>query len=1043
MSDSIHVEGNIEYYKIGSLATLQDSIIFKSVKILVVGGQNLLKAVFHYTGGLQKVDSLIIKTKNFNYFLINSGLQKLIKNGLQHLRIEAESSTNIDEFLSHLKYYSELKSIEIQLEEYSLGSAKEAVDRKCLEIVQRNQEVNKFLEELEDYKKREQVLSRLLNASVESLQDAEIKEAVAIASKKSLYINLSKYHNKLADAAVFNTLLNIAKDWDVVDIVQKSDIQKLNRILPFLANFNINTEYTIVGGHSFGRLIDFAVGSSVEMVEFLYSLEAELYRATANDEMPSPLAYYCNIDRDLPNFPFWVAISRGTPLLKDFFLAKEEALYDGLAWIIYANELATFNALLDKCSSLDFNQLIPKGVFVGFTLFQLIVFYKRVEFFVKVCEKKSHAILTMANSIFPIRDGFEHGGWSVAAVVIYTGKCEELEYIIKELDFARVGLRNPSNYNALQLVLSGAAEVVYRENYPTDLIENYKKCLRLLSGIVIDTDVTLNDEEHEANIPLLHFCVIKGIFHLIVALPQYYSSHIRESVYLKFKRHSEGSDARNGTSEQRFNVLQLAAHFSASYLRYGAYEQEEQEEQELLFAECGRNGLAASITEPVGIWDGLNLFQYGVAYNRFMVFQTLLKWKECPINTPFPSIHEEYPGWLPIHVIIIEMIEKGMTSIFLEEILKREDLDITVPFLANGKPNYIEGYYPSSAIFFKGNPVKNSQFVSHIYSECIKCFVPRFESLTGRNKTMVLNQALFYAILHHDIRQGCNHEEAIQLLVEKGANPYQSFNENDLIIDLAREQGLLHLFPQHIDTRFNTTNAKVLRWHGNSRDSEFTEVSPIPLHVNEDYYSVITLVRNEKCDNPEHVFIVVEQIVKGRNLVHFIDFVKDLEHIGFGKVRHDKKSGRMSDKLLSSCRLSMMRIESLESLRCQYWELPNEACADFLAAVEEDKDKAERIQYVLPGDRSICARSSSKKGHNCYTWAREKLLATKSLKIERALRPTIEEWLGTLPSLKDKSWYKNKCFLFTAAMGGLGLAALCVTKYYSNGDGFPSCKLEP
>ena len=291
------------------------------------------------------------------------------------------------------------------------------------------------------------------------------------------------------------------------------------------------------------------------------------------------------------------------------------------------------------------------------------------------------------------------------------------------------------------------------------------------------------------------------------------------------------------------------------------------------------------------------------------------------------------------------------------------------------------------------------------------------------NKLLILNQALFFAIIHHDVTTRHDYRECIKILVENGANLYQTYgNDGDRIIDLAREKGLLHCFPSYLNER-NVTLSKQVVNRINRRQSELQQFT-IPrraLNIYERGDSVVSLVRNNKSTSSEHVFIVIEQVVDGRAITHFADFVRSRENAEYGDVRYRKEEGKINEGLLLR-KAKFMQIDNVDDLSCRPpWQIPNEACNKLLEDIQADIKK-QQIKYVLVGNRSVFAQASKKIGHNCYTWAREKLLKTEDVSMVDELKPTVIEFLATLPSTKDTLWYRNKVLLFSGSLLLMGVA---------------------
>ncbi len=1017
-------------FEVNSLTTLQEAIKQELGEIIISGDEGLLRAAFNYQTGIKKASILVIRTTRLS-MMHNQDIKQLIKSGLLILYIEVDCIEAPNALMDNCNFYSSLQKLSINSKKYteiSFGRGSEedenyariraSIDKKCKKITLLNGRTKEFIEkDLANYQTQSDELGKLKTDETGVLSNDQVKKGILIAKYRSFFSKLIKFYQDILCDSTFNLLLDIAREWDIQNIVINNKIDKFQRVLQVLPGFDVNCQYQATGG-TFTRLIDLATENDhLEMVVVLHNQRANISRGYVDNRIPGTPRPYANALRDLSNFPFVVALARKESELNNFFLAQEESLYDGIAWLIYINDHSYFDDVFEG-RKIDFNKPISHGLFNGFTLFQLMVYYQRTELFFKTIEKISDP-LTSFNSIFPNRETFPYSGWSAFAMIIYRGMFDELEWLSKKADIKGANLTNNKNYNAIQLLVEGSSQrrhavpvFGFEGSAESGKSENHKKSLAILMQFIQfdGENFELFYKESNRNLPLLHFCILAGVFSVIRGHRSLYEADLNRRVNFPV-----------GESEQEIDALQLVAISNSD---------NDEGTAEYLFDLYNEREILTNIIEPLVGLEGINLFQYCILYRNALFFK-LLDWKDCPVNMPFPSSHSWYPGWLPIHVIIL-MEKIGNLSDYLFALLKRKNVDITIPIPVEGRPHYIAGYYPSSAIFYNRagsvSPLKNSELHGPILSGKLEYFMPLIKRLSHKTKRNILDQALFFAIVHYNGWIGSAHNNQIQLLVAEGANPYQSFGTNgDLIIDLAREMGLLHLFPSHLENRVRKVMQQIPLISGNVRESELSSFSKISLQVNEDYYSVISLVRNGKSGNAEHVLILVEQIIQGRSLMHFIDFVKDRERIGLGKVRHCSLRGKTTDTLLFSCTLPMMKIGAVEDLKCQSWIIPNEAARKLLDSVEADVSKD--IHYALPGNRSLFSWSSSQKGHNCYTWAREKLLSTESLKIQQALTPTLEEWLGTLPSLKDSPWYKNKCLLFSAASLGVAVVGTGLSLY--------------
>ena len=995
----------LDFVEIDSPVSLNSAVKEKSRKMVLCGDKATLMQFLKKIANFKSLTHLVIKTADFS-LIWQDDVKKTIKNGLKYLRIECNIIEDPKILVENLYFYSSLEVLEIIAQEYKESYFNSRDGNNSL--LQNYLEVQPFInkkcyEILELNKKVAELLSNILPALKKKLIKLDISE-----ENLSKDLNSQQIHFVLCQDNTFKIIQKLAEEWDVKNIVSNNNVRRFNIVKSFLPKFDVNELFPIFE-NEFARLVDIAVdGQAVEMVKVLNSLGANLTRFYKDsDNIP---VFDSHSTCELSNFPFFKAIRGNNERLKNFFLRHEEALYDGLAWLIYKNDSFLFEEII-KEANVDVKKNISGGLFSNFTLLQLMIYYQRTELSIKWIENSTSKKCTMlGNQFYPERKFFEYSGWSVFSAVIYEGQYNILVALSQKVSIQKINLENNSRYKIIELLLHGACE---RKNK----LKDYRKCFNFL--IKIDRENFISSYSTEKNgLPLLHFSIYNQIFSVIQDHVHLFEKNLLDKVDIKEKG--------------ELDAFQLAA----TIFKFNKENKEIEDTIKTLCTLYKHEKHLDSAIEPLKFLEDLNLFQYSILSKNVVLFSHFIDWEEYPVNLLFPENHPKYPGWLTIHVVMLNVLAYDpfmpYPFEFLYKLLTRKNLDITRPFIEEGIPHHLVQHYPSSAIFFLGNPIKDASSNGIGIFNLLDSFLSLVKPLTDKNlKIDILNQALFFAILHHDMPTSHDHTEQIKTLLVNGADPYKCFGiEGERSIDLAEKKGLFHLFPQLKESARTFFFNKNLIFTENARDSELSELFRRRLRIKQDRSSVISLVRNKESSKPEHAFIILEEIIRGRSVVHFIDFIKDIKRTDHqGDIRHEKFEGRIVESLIFNCKKRMMEINSLDHLICQSWQITKDESIEFLKSIELDKDK--EIDYAFLGNRSVFSCANGKKIHSCYTWAREKLQTINS-EINKALKPTFEEWIGTLPSLKDQPLYQNRYLLFSsyAVVGALSFLSLAPSIYY-------------
>jgi hypothetical protein len=209
------------------------------------------------------------------------------------------------------------------------------------------------------------------------------------------------------------------------------------------------------------------------------------------------------------------------------------------------------------------------------------------------------------------------------------------------------------------------------------------------------------------------------------------------------------------------------------------------------------------------------------------------------------------------------------------------------------------------------------------------------------------------------------------------------------------------------------------------RYSEIDKSRPV---LNEHW--VISLVRKPDDTHSEHAFLIVEGRDDNRALIWFIDFVGEpmLSGMANGKIRIYDYAGEGQEKLLFLCNKQMMNIRRGDRLLYTSWNISKASVQELIKAVTAQKNNPPT--FNLLGKNSVFGITTGKAssrdvGHNCFTWAKEKLF---DLNLEHIQLPAlgIKEWVISatstlLPDATRYSWYQRPEIIAAMVAGGVGM----------------------
>ena len=141
------------------------------------------------------------------------------------------------------------------------------------------------------------------------------------------------------------------------------------------------------------------------------------------------------------------------------------------------------------------------------------------------------------------------------------------------------------------------------------------------------------------------------------------------------------------------------------------------------------------------------------------------------------------------------------------------------------------------------------------------------------------------------------------------------------------------------------------------------------LLIDQDRWAV-SIMRKPTGQNPEHAFLIVEGITpSGQGILRRYDLFTDQNKASQGlvKIKEELVAPKDIEKLLKEFLKG-------ESFYCQTWSITRGQAQHLHQDVLADQAKS--IPYFILGNKNVFAKSTpapSTQGHNCFTWAREKL----------------------------------------------------------------------
>ncbi len=794
---------------IDSLTMLKKAIQTKPSKITIYADSLEKEDINEFFRNLFPITQCIIHAENFSLSTHRAGIIKLIKNGLIELIFHVTNLQDCMNFIENIKFYSSLKKLEFKFthnkENFQWQSdpfiiTPEKIKREADKIIELNKKLKAFLEvELPQHEKKMVELDISADDKQIPVRKEQVEYLMGLGENFNLYTEYRSFHKEKLNYPVFEIIDKLAGSWNIPRIVGVDAIDKLKVITSFFPHTDLNQRVHLIRGISY-RLIDHAVTRRSDLVtQWLLKQGADITREYTKKGIPT---FFVNIDRDSPNFPFDQVWPDESNPLSAILLKHEPALYDALAWYLCENRIHDVRRIL-ATTKVDIHKLIPTGTFKNFTLFQLVIYYKRTSLCLDLLKNVTDEEKTnIANSLYPLflnpsNEEFPYSAWSVISVVIYQGQYNELvtlgpskhallqKFHLKDIDShkddkqSKIDNSYPISYKQqiafVRLLLSGAIS-------PAADLASFKRCLKhCIDQKIIDLslikDVVIYHEELAINLPLLHFVIENNIYSIIEEYIDFFAGKLTEKVHIE-------------AYEEALNPLQLAV-FSSTY---------EVDIIKSLYKTYQKYNYLDVVREPLPNHEKMNLFQFVVINEYESILPLFIDDKNCPINAPFPANHKEYPGWLPIHIAILNNFY--MQGSVVNLLVKRMDLNLLEPFPQGGNfLHELEGLYPLSAIFYSDEPRRNynlsragGRIISGYYEEFLPLIMK--SAISNEKKLEIYTQALWMAVKHQGPQyNNLDHTKQIQSLVKLGADFNYAVGNSDRIVDYARKKGLSALFP--------------------------------------------------------------------------------------------------------------------------------------------------------------------------------------------------------------------------------------------------------
>ncbi len=161
-------------------------------------------------------------------------------------------------------------------------------------------------------------------------------------------------------------------------------------------------------------------------------------------------------------------------------------------------------------------------------------------------------------------------------------------------------------------------------------------------------------------------------------------------------------------------------------------------------------------------------------------------------------------------------------------------------------------------------------------------------------------------------------------------------------------------------------------------------------HVIDENKWVLTMARKTTGSHQQHTFLIVEGIQNDQAVTWFMDLVGPgmsvlLPNILDSRIRMEhyqeqSEAELKSNPMIYRCDKRMMDLRPQDGIAEQHWYIDQEDALRLIQSINKDKEHPPvfNILGIKSVITSASAQSSSKeKGHNCFTYAREKIVSLK------------------------------------------------------------------
>jgi hypothetical protein len=209
---------------------------------------------------------------------------------------------------------------------------------------------------------------------------------------------------------------------------------------------------------------------------------------------------------------------------------------------------------------------------------------------------------------------------------------------------------------------------------------------------------------------------------------------------------------------------------------------------------------------------------------------------------------------------------------------------------------------------------------------------------------------------------------------------------------------------------------------------------------------VLSLARKLEGAHQQHAFFILEGIEDNKAVIWFMDLVGNplLPNLQNAKIRIYTFSAESHNELkttplLYRCTRKMMDLTPNEQIACKTWYIAKEDAVNLISDIKKDKDNPPKFNILGEGSLltgSSAYSSSTDRGHNCFTYAKEKInnLNCESVKLTCENTAYCVSHVADITSLTLKSTTQTSgclpCFSKLVLTGGAVLGLVALGSYY-------------